>query len=79
MEFLIDVMGWVGSIEVLAAFGLNTWQKIKSDSISYLVLNITGSIFLIIYSYYHHAFANTFVNLVWAVVAVVALGKILKR
>ena len=76
MEQVIDILGWLGSVEVLLAFGLNTWQKIKSNSFSYLILNITGSIFLVIYSYFHHAFANTFVNLVWALVAIVAVGKI---
>ncbi len=77
MKLLIDILGWVGSIEVLLAFGLNTYQKIKSNSLTYLLLNLTGGIFLIIYSFYYGAFANTFINVVWALVALAALAKLL--
>lgn len=75
MKLLIDVLGWLGSVEVLLAFGLNTYQKIKSDSALYLVLNLTGGICLIMYSFYYGAFANTFINVVWALVAIIALAK----
>ena len=47
---LIDVLGWVGSIAILAAYGLNSYQLIKSNSILFYSLNIVGGIFLIIYS-----------------------------
>ena len=73
MKLLIDILGWLGSVEVLLAFGLNTYQKIKSNSTLYLALNLSGSVCLIIYSFYYGAFANTFVNVVWAVVAIGAL------
>ena len=76
METLINILGWLGSLEVLLAFGLNTYQKIKSDSGWYLFLNLTGSIFLIIYSFYYSAYANTFVNVIWAMVAVAAIVRL---
>ena len=76
MEMLIDIIGWIGSVEVLLAYGLNTYQKIKSDSIAYIVLNLTGGIFLIIYSFYYAAYANTFINVVWVIVALIALAKL---
>lgn len=76
METLINVLGWVGSFEVLLAFGLNTYQKIESKSLWYLLLNLTGGIFLIIYSYYYSAYANTFINVIWSIVASIALIRI---
>jgi hypothetical protein len=75
VELLIDILGWIGSVEVLLAYGLNTYQKIKSDSPGYFLLNLTGGIFLIIYSTYYAAYANTFINVVWATVAIIALVK----
>lgn len=78
MELLIDILGWGGSILVLVAFGLNTYQKMRSDSVTYLILNLLGSIFLIIYSYYYHAYANSFINLVWAIVSLFAFIRIIK-
>jgi hypothetical protein len=77
MELLIDILGWIGSIEVLIAYGLNVANRLKSNSLAYILLNLTGGIFLIIYSSYYSAFANTFINVVWSVVAIMGLGKIL--
>lgn len=73
MELLIDILGWIGSVEVLIAYGLNVANRLKSNSLTYILLNLTGGIFLIIYSFYYSAFANTFINVVWAVVAIGAM------
>lgn len=78
MELIVDILGWLGSILVLLAFGLNIYKKITSDSITYLVLNFVGGIFLIIYSYYYHAYANAFINLVWTIVSIFAFYNIIK-
>jgi hypothetical protein len=43
-------------IEVIAAYALNSYQKVKSDSITFQVLNLTGAIFLIINSIYKEAY-----------------------
>lgn len=74
---LIDVLGWIGSLCVLAAYGLNSYQLLKSDSILFYSLNIAGGIFLIIYSTEKGAYANTFINIVWVIIAVPAILKVL--
>jgi hypothetical protein len=79
MDLFINVLGWIGSIEVLAAYGLNSYQKIKSDSILFYVLNLTGGLLLIIYSVYKEAFPNAFINIVWVIIALVALIKLGKK
>jgi len=76
---LIDALGWIGSICVVAAYGLNSYQKIKSDSLLFYALNLVGGIFLIVYSYYKGAYANTFINVVWVIIAVPALIRLLLR
>lgn len=78
-ELLIDILGWVGSLEVVAAYGLNSYQKIKSDSKTFYLLNLTGGIFLIIYSVYKAAYANTFINVVWVIIAIPALFKAFQK
>ncbi len=72
---LTDIIGWIGSIEILAAFGLNSFQKIKSDSLAFQLLNLTGGIFLIINSIAHEAYPFTFINSVWVVISIIALFK----
>lgn len=72
-DLLVEIVGWIGSICILLAYGLNSYQKIRSDSLAFSLLNLAGGTFLIIYSIYKDAFANTFINLVWVVIALVAL------
>ena len=79
LDLLIEIIGWVGSIEILLAYGLNSYQKIKSDSLAFSLLNLTGGTCLIIYSIYKDAFANIFINLVWVVIALIALGRFFQR
>ena len=82
-NFLRDIfgksVGWIGSIEILLAYGLNSYQKIRSDSLAFSLLNLTGGLFLMIYTLYKEAFANTFVNLVWVVIALIALARFLQQ
>lgn len=64
---------------VITAYGLNSYQKIKSDSFLFLFLNLVGGIFLIIYSVYYTAYANTFINVVWVLIAIPALIKLIGK
>ena len=79
MKLIIDILGWIGSVAVIAAYGLNSYQKIRSNSYLFLLLNLIGGIFLIIYSYYYTAFANTFINVVWVIIAVPALIRLTRK
>lgn len=76
---LIEVVGWIGSFEVLIAYGLNMYQRMRSDSLAFTLLNLTGGIFLIIYTIYKEAYPNTFINIVWTVIAALALGRLFMR
>jgi len=79
LETWIDILGWIGSFEVVIAYGLNSYQRIKSDSLLFYSLNITGGILLIIYSVYKAAYANTFINIVWVIIAIPALIKVMQK
>jgi hypothetical protein len=79
MELVINILGWIGSIAVVAAYGLNSYQKIKSDSITFQLLNLTGAILLIINSIYKQAYPFTFINSVWSVIAIVAIVGIIRK
>jgi hypothetical protein len=70
---LIDIAGWIGSILILLAYGLNSYKKIESNSMKFYLLNLSGGIFLIIYSTYKGAFANTFINVIWVLIAIPAI------
>jgi hypothetical protein len=76
IKLLIEIIGWIGSMEVLAAYGLNTYQKIRSDSMTFHLLNLTGGIFLIVYTIHKHAYASAFINLCWVLIALIAIGSV---
>ena len=79
MKLLIDVLGWVGSIEVILAYGLISYGRVDNKSVLYQILNLTGAIFLIINTIYYGAYPSTFINVVWVVIAVVALYRLVNR
>ncbi|MBC7796389.1 MAG: hypothetical protein H7Z37_05930 [Pyrinomonadaceae bacterium] len=70
---LFDAIGWTGAIMLLAAYALVSFNRIKADSFNYQFLNIFGSLFLAINTFYRSAFASTFLNVVWAIIAVIAI------
>jgi hypothetical protein len=72
----IEGIGWVGSLCVVVAYGLNSYQKLRSDSLIFYALNVTGGILLIIYSIYKEAPANVFINVVWVIIAITAILKV---
>jgi hypothetical protein len=79
MKLQIDILGWIGSVLLITAYALNSYQKIKPDSYTFLLLNIVAGIFMIIYSWYYMAFANTLINVVWVIIAVPALINVFRK
>jgi hypothetical protein len=77
MKKLIDIIGWIGSIEVIAAYALNSNQLMSSDSIAFQLLNLTGGLFLIINTIYHRAYPSAFINVVWVIIASISIVRIL--
>lgn len=75
MSLLIEIAGWIGSALILLAYGLNSYKKIQSDSISFYLMNFIGGMLLIVYTIYKDAFANTFINIAWVIIAIPALIK----
>ena len=76
MDNAIEIIGWIGSLEVVIAYALISYTKTTGKSIVYQLLNLTGAIFLLINTILHGAFPASFVNAVWALIAIYALLRI---
>lgn len=74
-KILIEIIGWAGSFAVVLAYLLVSYQKIHSNSFFYQILNLFGSICLIINTFYNHAFPSMTVNIIWAFIAIAVLIK----
>jgi len=73
--FFIDLIGWIGAIAILSAYFLISNKKLEGDSFLYQALNMVGSVFLIINTFYYGAYPSTGVNVVWAFIAVFIITK----
>jgi hypothetical protein len=73
MALLIGILGWVGSAAVVLAYALISTGRVEGSSVGYHLLNLVGSIFLIVNTGYYGAYPSTFVNGVWTLIAVFSL------
>jgi len=79
LSILIEIMGWTGSLEVILAYALVSNNKIGSTSATYQWLNLSGGIFLILHTFIHEVYPSTLINVVWVIIAVIALWNIRKE
>lgn len=79
LNLFVDAFGWLSSAAVVVAYALISMNKLDSKSRIYQWLNILGSIGLAVNSAYYRAFPSTVVNVVWLVIAGVALIRISRQ
>lgn len=72
---IIDIIGWIGGLEVLLAYLLISINKVDARSFFYQFLNATGALLLIINTIYLGAYPSALVNIVWVMVAGYSMGK----
>ena len=78
MEYknLIDLIGWAGSILVVAAYISVSYERFKLSPRLFQLLNAGGSICLIANTVYYHAYPSAMVNIIWLIIAIVSLWRI---
>lgn len=74
-RIIIDVLGWIGSILVVAAYALNISGRLNSNSNFYLWANLVGSVCLIVNTLFHDAIPSAVVNIVWVGIAIWGMVK----
>jgi hypothetical protein len=72
---LIDIIGWVGALEVILAYLLVSLHIVNGKSLKFQLLNLTGAGLLIAYSLYKGADASAFLNIIWAGIALYSIIK----
>ncbi len=78
-DIVYPIIGWVGTIAYLLGYFLLTTNKLKSNQVSYHVLNIIGSIGLTANAVYYTDLPNIVVNLVWGIIALGAIIMLLRK
>jgi hypothetical protein len=74
-----EIVGWYGAAAILLAYVLVSFSVISPQGWAYQLLNLTGALGVLVISYTKRAHQPALLNLVWAVIAFVAIiGLVIK-
>lgn len=68
-----EAAGWYGAAAILLAYCLASFGVISAQSIGFQVLNLTGALGIITISVHKRVAQSVALNIVWLLVAIVAL------
>lgn len=75
---VFELCGWVGAILVLVAYYMVTTGKARGDSKPFQLINISGAILLVAYTYNCQAYASMIVNVMWVAIGMGSFIKFIK-
>ena len=74
---LDEIIGWYGTIAIVLAYGLLSFGVFNPTSLIYQILNGTGAIGIVYISFKKKVYQSVTLNLIWTVIAIIAIIKIL--
>lgn len=74
---LSEVVGWYGAIAILLAYALASFSVVSVHNPIYLLLNLTGALGVLNIATAKHVKQSMVVNAFWALMAALALLKII--
>jgi hypothetical protein len=73
-HFWFDAVGWLGAAALLVAYAMVSSRRLEGHSVSFQLLNIGGSLLLAANTIFYGSYPSTFVNLIWAAIAVFSIA-----
>lgn len=73
----IEIFGWIGAVLILLAYALSNFGVLSPASFTYQALNILGAGAIVYHSLIRKDYQPAVLNIIWALVAVLAVVKIL--
>ena len=74
---LVELAGWYGTIAIVSAYGFSSFLIITPHSLAYQFLNLSGAVCLILDTVYKKDYQPAVLNIIWSVIAIVAIGQII--
>lgn len=75
-QLFAEIAGWYGTAAILTAYILTSFSIISGDGIVFQILNLTGALGIIAIAAYKRVRQSIVLNVVWSVVAIVAIVNI---
>ncbi len=74
---IVEILGWYGTIAIIFAYALTSFSLLAPTNIWYQILNGTGAIGIVVVSFHKKAYQPGVLNIIWAIIALAAIGKVL--
>ncbi|HOW36851.1 MAG TPA: hypothetical protein PLK34_01215 [Candidatus Pacearchaeota archaeon] len=74
-----EITGWVGTGLILTAYALGSFQVIEISSLAYQLMNLLGAIGVMYISFKKKTYQSGFLNLVWALIALISLTVLISK
>lgn len=78
-NLLENIVGWYGMTAIVGAYALASFHLVTPDGIFYQLLNLTGSLGILVISLSKKVYQSVVLNFVWTCIAIAALIKIFLR
>jgi hypothetical protein len=78
-NIIIEAIGWLAALLILAAYAMLTAGKLEVQSRAYHWMNVLGAAGFIVNSGWNEAFPSAALNVVWAGIGLAALWRIAHR
>lgn len=75
---IFDILGWIGMILVLLAYGLLSLNKINTGKL-YQIINLVAAIFMAIGLFPKNAWFSFALQVIWGIIAIIGLIKLLNK
>jgi hypothetical protein len=76
MVALEEIIGWYGAVAIVVAFALVSFEVVTPTSLIYQILNGTGALGIVYISFKKKAYQPGVLNVIWAIIAIVAIAKV---
>lgn len=72
-QLISELLGWYGILALMIGYGLVSFALIKPQGVTFQLLNITGSVGLLIVSIAKKVMQNVLLNIFWIIIGLVTL------
>jgi hypothetical protein len=79
VEIAVEVAGWAGATLILLAYLLVTAGRLTGQSLLFQWMNLIGAAGFVINGWWHNARPSAVLNVIWMLIAAVALWRLWKR
>ncbi len=79
LSIFVEIVGWAGAVLILVAYLMVTIGRLSGQSLAFQWMNFVGAAGFVVNGWWHRALPSAALNVVWMMIAAVALWQLWKR